>query len=205
MFIDIEPIPHVSLATLIARRNEIRARFWKKPSSRPHTTGFTPPASCNPSNSPPPSTEQPIADLPPEPDTTALPQTPSPRPITIRNIVAEVAAFYCVSPYDILSVSRKARFVRPRQIACYLAKSLTQKSLPEIGRRIGGRDHTTVLHGTRKIARLIASNETLANEIGELRKRFILPQQEPQTTDNATAESVLFCEAHPSKPIEATQ
>jgi hypothetical protein len=173
MFIEIEPIPHVSLATLIARRKEIHARF-SNPSLRPPAAGFMLPPSCN-QLVPASAIEQSCADLPPEPDTTASPRTPPPRPATIRTIVAEAAAFYCVSPYDILSESRKQGFVRPRQIACYLAKSLTKKSLPEIGRRIGGRDHTTVLHAIRKIAGLIASNETLANEIGELRKRFILP------------------------------
>jgi Bacterial dnaA protein helix-turn-helix len=181
VFIEIEPIPHVSLATLIARKKEIRARFWKKPSTGQHVTDFILPASCNQADAPPPGTEQPIADLQPELDTTASPQAPSPRPATIRNIVAETAAFYCVSPYDILSESRKQRFTRPRQIACYLAKSLTQKSLPEIGRCIGGRDHTTVLHSIRKIAGLIACNEMLANEIEDLRKKFIL-QQEPAST-----------------------
>jgi Bacterial dnaA protein helix-turn-helix len=206
MFIEIEPIPHVSLAILIARKKELRARLWQKPSTGPYTTGFTPPRSYNRANAPPPGTEQPSTDLPPEPDTaTASLEMPSPRPATIRNIVAEVAAFYCVSPYDILSGSRKQRFVRPRQIACYLAKSLTQKSLPEIGRRIGGRDHTTVLHGTRKIARLIASNETLANEIEDLRQRFIPPQQKPASVASPSDTFATLIEAQPGKSPDATQ
>jgi hypothetical protein len=98
MLIEIEPVPHVSLATLIARRKELRALLWQKPSPRPHATSFTPPAPCNRANAPPPGTDQPSTDLPPEPDAPAVsPEAPSPRPITIRNIVAEVAAFYCVS------------------------------------------------------------------------------------------------------------
>jgi chromosomal replication initiator protein len=62
--------------------------------------------------------------------------------------------------------------VRPRQIAMYLAKTLTLRSLPEIGRRFGGRDHTTVLHAVRKIEGLVDSDATLADEI-ELLKRLL--------------------------------
>jgi chromosomal replication initiator protein len=60
--------------------------------------------------------------------------------------------------------------VRPRQIAMYLAKTLTLRSLPEIGRRFGGRDHTTVLHAVRKIENLVSTDTALAEEI-ELLKR----------------------------------
>ena len=60
--------------------------------------------------------------------------------------------------------------VRPRQIAMYLAKTLTLRSLPEIGRRFGGRDHTTVLHAVRKIEGLVGSDTALSDEI-ELLKR----------------------------------
>jgi chromosomal replication initiator protein len=60
--------------------------------------------------------------------------------------------------------------VRPRQVAMYLAKTLTLRSLPEIGRRFGGRDHTTVLHAVRKIENLVSTDSALAEEI-ELLKR----------------------------------
>jgi chromosomal replication initiator protein len=60
--------------------------------------------------------------------------------------------------------------VRPRQVAMYLAKTLTLRSLPEIGRRFGGRDHTTVLHAVRKIENLVSTDTALAEEI-ELLKR----------------------------------
>jgi chromosomal replication initiator protein len=63
--------------------------------------------------------------------------------------------------------------VRPRQIAMYLAKVLTPRSLPEIGRRFGGRDHTTVLHAVRKISGLVTTEAALAEEI-ELLKRMLL-------------------------------
>jgi chromosomal replication initiator protein len=62
--------------------------------------------------------------------------------------------------------------VRPRQIAMYLAKTLTLRSLPEIGRRFGGRDHTTVLHAVRKIEGLVGNDNMLAEEV-ELLKRLL--------------------------------
>jgi chromosomal replication initiator protein len=63
--------------------------------------------------------------------------------------------------------------VRPRQISMYLSKLLTPRSLPEIGRRFGGRDHTTVLHAVRKITGLVTTDATLSEEI-ELLKRMLL-------------------------------
>ncbi len=60
--------------------------------------------------------------------------------------------------------------VRPRQIAMYLAKSLTLRSLPEIGRRFGGRDHTTVLHAVRKIEGMVMKDQELATEIDHLKR-----------------------------------
>ena len=68
-------------------------------------------------------------------------------------------------PQRSLSSRRTANVVRPRQIAMYLAKTLTLRSLPEIGRRFGGRDHTTVLHAVRKIESLIGQDTSLAAEI----------------------------------------
>ena len=69
-----------------------------------------------------------------------------------------VARQYNVSRSDLLSSRRTANVVRPRQVAMYLAKTLTLRSLPEIGRRFGGRDHTTVLHAVRKIEALVAKD-----------------------------------------------
>ncbi|MGH6789157.1 MAG: helix-turn-helix domain-containing protein, partial [Pseudolabrys sp.] len=65
-----------------------------------------------------------------------------------------------------------ANVVRPRQIAMYLAKTLTLRSLPEIGRRFGGRDHTTVLHAVRKIEGLVGNDMTLAEEIEILKRQL---------------------------------
>lgn len=73
------------------------------------------------------------------------------RQITIENIQKTVADFFKIKISDMYSKRRPANIARPRQIAMYLAKELTQKSLPEIGELFGGRDHTTVLHAVRKI------------------------------------------------------
>ena len=74
------------------------------------------------------------------------------RQISVENIQKTVADFFNIKVADMYSKRRPANIARPRQIAMYLAKELTQKSLPEIGELCGGRDHTTVLHAVRKIA-----------------------------------------------------
>lgn len=73
------------------------------------------------------------------------------RQISVENIQKTVADFYKIKVADMYSKKRPASIAKPRQIAMYLAKELTQKSLPEIGELFGGRDHTTVLHAVRKI------------------------------------------------------
>ncbi|MEO3690920.1 chromosomal replication initiator protein DnaA [Roseateles paludis] len=73
------------------------------------------------------------------------------RQISVENIQKTVADFYKIKVADMYSKKRPASIARPRQIAMYIAKELTQKSLPEIGELFGGRDHTTVLHAVRKI------------------------------------------------------
>ncbi len=74
------------------------------------------------------------------------------RQISVENIQKTVADYYKIKIADMYSKKRPASIARPRQIAMYLAKELTQKSLPEIGELFGGRDHTTVLHAVRKIS-----------------------------------------------------
>jgi len=95
-----------------------------------------------------------------------------PRRIRVEDILRIVAKHYGVSRADLLSSRRTANVVRPRQIAMYLAKTLTLRSLPEIGRRFGGRDHTTVLHAVRKIEGLVSGDKVLAEEI-EVLKRML--------------------------------
>jgi len=95
-----------------------------------------------------------------------------PRRVKIEDIQRVVARQYNVSRADLLSSRRTANVVRPRQVAMYLAKTLTLRSLPEIGRRFGGRDHTTVLHAVRKIENLVSKDLSLAEEI-EILKRAL--------------------------------
>jgi chromosomal replication initiator protein len=95
-----------------------------------------------------------------------------PRRVKIEEIQRIVARQYNVSRADLLSSRRTANVVRPRQVAMYLAKTLTLRSLPEIGRRFGGRDHTTVLHAVRKIEHLVGNDNTLAEEIEVLKRQL---------------------------------
>lgn len=88
-----------------------------------------------------------------------------PRRPKLQEIISAAARHYGVSRTDILSARRTARIVRPRQVVFYLARKLTLCSLPEIGRRIGGRDHTTALWGIQKIEMLRKSNADLELEI----------------------------------------
>ena len=85
--------------------------------------------------------------------------------VRIEDILKFVSRHYNVSRTDILSARRTRTIVRPRQIAMYLAKTMTPRSLPEIGRRFGGRDHTTVLHAVRKIEAERANDQKLAEEL----------------------------------------
>ncbi|WP_066476637.1 chromosomal replication initiator protein DnaA [Bosea sp. WAO] len=101
-----------------------------------------------------------------------LVRTREPRRVKIEEIQKLVATRYNVSRADILSERRTAAVVKPRQIAMYLAKALTPRSLPEIGRRFGGRDHTTVLHAVRKIEKAIGEDRLLHDEV-DLLKRML--------------------------------
>ncbi len=95
-----------------------------------------------------------------------------PKRVKIEDIQRIVARQYNVSRADLLSSRRTANVVRPRQVAMYLAKTLTLRSLPEIGRRFGGRDHTTVLHAVRKIEGLVSNDTMLADEIEVLKRQL---------------------------------
>ena len=87
------------------------------------------------------------------------------RQISVENIQKSVADFYNIKVADMYSKRRPANIARPRQIAMFMAKELTQKSLPEIGELFGGRDHTTVLHAVRKITEERAHDSQLNHEI----------------------------------------
>ncbi len=94
----------------------------------------------------------------------------SDRKVTIDEIIRKVADHYNLRLSDILSPRRARSVARPRQVAMFLSKMLTSKSLPEIGRRFGGRDHTTVIHAIRKIEELKAIDNQIAEDVELLRR-----------------------------------
>jgi chromosomal replication initiator protein len=87
----------------------------------------------------------------------------------IRAIQAVVASHYDVTRADICSARRMKEIVIPRQVAMYLAKELTPFSLPQLGRHFGGRDHTTILHGIRRIGAKVFADAGFAHEVISLR------------------------------------
>ena len=94
----------------------------------------------------------------------------SERKVTIDEILRKVADHYNLRMSDLLSARRARQVARPRQVAMYLAKTLTSRSLPDIGRRFGGRDHTTVIHAVRKIEELRATDSQIAEDVELLRR-----------------------------------
>jgi hypothetical protein len=84
---------------------------------------------------------------------------------TIRQIQKEVVKHYDIELADMTSERRTWDVSHPRQVAMYLAKTLTKHSLPYIGRRFGGRDHTTVLHGVRKVAKHLETGSQIARDV----------------------------------------
>jgi chromosomal replication initiator protein len=92
------------------------------------------------------------------------------RRVTIEEIQKRVAEHYSIRLADMHSPRRARLVARPRQVAMYLAKQLTSRSLPEIGRKFGGRDHTTVMHAVKKIEELRATDSSFAEDIELLRR-----------------------------------
>ncbi|TDI63465.1 MAG: chromosomal replication initiator protein DnaA [Alphaproteobacteria bacterium] len=90
------------------------------------------------------------------------------RKVTIDEIQRQVSDYYNLRLSEILSARRARDIARPRQVAMYLAKRMTSRSLPEIGRKFGGRDHTTVIHAVRKIDDLRRTDSTLEDDINRL-------------------------------------
>ena len=94
----------------------------------------------------------------------------SDRKITVEEIQRKVSDHFNIRLSDMLGPKRVRTLARPRQIAMYLSKQLTSRSLPEIGRRFGGRDHTTVMHGVKKIEELMVTDSQIADDIELLRR-----------------------------------
>ena len=96
----------------------------------------------------------------------------SEKKVTIDEIKRRVADYYNLRMTDLISARRARAVARPRQVAMFLCKNLTARSLPEIGRGFGGRDHTTVIHAIRKIEELRATDSQLNEDIELLRRKL---------------------------------
>ena len=96
----------------------------------------------------------------------------SDRKITIEEIQRKVSEYYNIRLSDMIGPKRLRSIARPRQVAMFLAKQLTPRSLPEIGRRFGGRDHTTIMHGVRRIEELKATDSQLSDDVQLLRRHL---------------------------------
>ncbi len=144
-----------------ARLRRIEAAAWKPPAKPPEVT--------EPWFPPPVPVRDPIAELLAilAKGPSALPVDTYPHPRKIQRIVA---AYYKLGMNELLSVRRCHQLVRARHIAMYLCKQLLPLSYPEIGRKFGKRDHTTVLHGVKKIAAQVESDPALVVEIEELKQ-----------------------------------
>ena len=96
----------------------------------------------------------------------------SDRKLTIEEIQRKVSDHFNIRLSDMIGPKRTRTIARPRQVAMYLAKHMTTRSLPEIGRRFGGRDHTTIMHGIRKVEELRAADHQLAEDLDLLRRHL---------------------------------
>lgn len=94
------------------------------------------------------------------------------RRITIEDIQKRVSEYYGIKISDMQSARRSQNVARPRQVAMYLAKTLTSRSLPEIGRKFGGRDHTTVLHAVRKVEEVRIQDREFSDDLDILRRNL---------------------------------
>jgi chromosomal replication initiator protein len=94
------------------------------------------------------------------------------RRVTVDMIQKTVAEHYSLKQADLISERRARAVARPRQVAMWIAKQITTRSLPDIGRRFGGRDHTTVLHAVRRIEALKAEDAGIARDVDALMRKL---------------------------------
>ena len=165
---------------LASHYSDVRRRLRSAPSAVKTTTREVHLFRARPE---PPRIERPAM---PEPDRSQTGAAPEPEPVapgitvtlpiptypTIRSIVAATAAHFGVPVIDLMSQRRHKSVVRPRQIAMYLARVITPRSLPDIGRNMGGRDHTTILHAFHKITGLIDAGDPIADDIAAIRAKL---------------------------------
>ncbi len=98
-----------------------------------------------------------------------------PKEITPSLIIDVVSEHFGVNPDDITSKKRNSEFVQPRQVVMYLCRELTDTSLVNIGKLLGKKDHTTIMHGIKKITAEMETNEELRNKIDIIRKKINPP------------------------------
>lgn len=110
--------------------------------------------------------------------------------LKIRDVIREVCSFYNILSRELLAHRRDSAIVLPRQIAMFLAKMMTLNSLPEIGRRFDGRDHTTVLHACDKIAWLMKEDERVRDEVQLICMRLLEKYSAAGVTEPINSESV---------------
>ena len=130
-------------------------RFWRK-------RGMDAPYHQRPATAIPPSPQDVLRDVFPQGE---------PAQVSIERIQDEVSERFGLSKEELIGDRRSQNIVYPRQVAMYLSRELTDSSLPRIGRHFGGRDHTTVIHATSKIARLIREDRSVYNLVQELTAR----------------------------------
>lgn len=166
---------------LAAHYRDVRARLLHPPVRFPNPPPVPPPTAW-------PTLPAPVADLltarGEEIAKTIPPVILTPRQrtkrLTVRLILQAVARYYGLPTHELRSARRTRHIVRPRQVAMWLAKRLMLASLPHIGRCIGGRDHTTVLHGVRTIERLRLEDAQLAHDLQRLESE-LRPEPEEET------------------------
>jgi len=116
---------------------------------------------------PPPAQPVPVVVLP-----VAIPESAEEVLPSIDLIMRETASFYETTVLNLKSEQRGHSFIKPRFVAMHLARTMTLRSLPTIGKKFGGRDHTTVLHAVRKIAAQVETDERLRDEVEVLKLRI---------------------------------
>jgi len=99
--------------------------------------------------------------------------TPPPKIASPKQIIQTVASFYDLREKEIISVSRKKEIVKPRQVAMYLLREELKSSFPFIGRKFGGKDHTTAIHAYEKISKDIERDNNLSDEIALIKQRIV--------------------------------
>jgi hypothetical protein len=155
-------------AALSRHYGAVRTRLWDTPPPRPAPK----PVLAEPEPVQPPPQPDPafsVGLLADRCEPTAVP----PPQIQVSRIIAVVSARYGLNPADIMSDRRTANYVAPRQVIMYLARKMTSRSFPMIGKDLGGKDHTTIFYGAEKVAKKLATDEGLAAEIDRLRRAII--------------------------------